>query len=229
MEDRYSVEENLIDGWSLFAVYDGHGGSYVSNFLKFHFKDILRDVFKEHGVNPSSIHEAFKKASVQLDTNEAMHCGSTISGVLIKGTDIIFINSGDSRVVMGTSDGKVEFETDDHKPDRPDENSRIEKAGGYVFNFMGTFRVNGNLALSRCMGDLAMYPHVINTPEITQKKLSEGSVVVIGTDGIWDVIDSAEAIDLTVNHSISPSSMIARAASKGSSDNMTVIIMRSHT
>lgn len=225
MEDRYCIETDLVDGWALFAVFDGHGGSYVSNFLKFHFKDILREHIASQGPDTivAQIHKAFKKASKQLDMEQAMQCGSTVNAVLIKGKDVLFINTGDSRAVLGTTTGNLLFQTNDHKPDRPDEEQRIRDAGGFVFHLMGTYRVNGNLALSRSVGDLAMYPHVIYTPEITHQTLPDGAIIILGTDGIWDVIGSGEAIELVANHNISCNNFIARADGLGSTDNMTVI------
>lgn len=44
--------------------------------------------------------------------------------------------------------------TKDHHPDRDDERSRIEAAGGYVLEWGGVPRVNGQLAISRAIGDV---------------------------------------------------------------------------
>merc|ERR1711913_112336 len=57
-------------------------------------------------------------------------------------------NIGDSRCIACTN-GLAEPLSSDHKPCNDEEKSRIEQAGGFVeFN-----RVNGNLALSRALGD----------------------------------------------------------------------------
>ena len=45
--------------------------------------------------------------------------------------------------------------TRDHHPDRDDERSRVEAAGGYVLEWGGVPRVNGQLAVSRAIGDLS--------------------------------------------------------------------------
>lgn len=63
---------------------------------------------------------------------------------------IIVANIGDSRSILGKKGGSVMELSKDHKPDLPDELERIKMAGGSVF--MG--RVNGNLNLSRAVGDL---------------------------------------------------------------------------
>lgn len=45
--------------------------------------------------------------------------------------------------------------TKDHRPDRDDERMRVEAAGGYVIEWGGVPRVNGELAISRAIGDVS--------------------------------------------------------------------------
>ncbi|OIT02280.1 putative protein phosphatase 2c 76 [Nicotiana attenuata] len=45
--------------------------------------------------------------------------------------------------------------TRDHHPDRDDERSRVETAGGHVSEWSGVARVNGQLAVSRAIGDVS--------------------------------------------------------------------------
>lgn len=44
--------------------------------------------------------------------------------------------------------------TQDHHPDRDDERKRVEAAGGYV-EWLGVPRVNGEIAVSRAIGDVS--------------------------------------------------------------------------
>lgn len=44
--------------------------------------------------------------------------------------------------------------TRDHHPNRDDERFRVENAGGYVLEWGGVPRVNGQLAISRAIGDV---------------------------------------------------------------------------
>ena len=60
---------------------------------------------------------------------------------------------------VASSDGFTHFYvkelTKDHHPDRDDERIRVETAGGYVLELGGVSRVNGQLAISRAIGDVS--------------------------------------------------------------------------
>lgn len=91
--------------------------------------------------------------------------------------------------------------SEDHKPTNQGESARIVAAGGFVeFG-----RVNGNLALSRALGDFefkqsaTLSPEtqiVTADPEITiHEHTDEDEFVVVACDGIWDVFSSQQVID----------------------------------
>ena len=73
---------------------------------------------------------------------------------------IFVANAGDSRCVMGRAGGAVEMSID-HKPENEVEIDRITKSGSVITEG----RVDGNLNLTRSLGDLK-YKHRPNlTPE----------------------------------------------------------------
>jgi len=91
--------------------------------------------------------------------------------------------------------------SEDHKPTNAGESARIVAAGGFVeFG-----RVNGNLALSRALGDfefkqspnLSAETQIVTAdPEITvHDHTDEDEFVVVACDGIWDVFSSQQVID----------------------------------
>ncbi|CAE8713869.1 unnamed protein product, partial [Polarella glacialis] len=94
----------------------------------------------------------------------------------------------------------------DHKPNSYIEKSRIEAAGGYVENTApGQFRVNGNLNLSRALGDLeykkdsTLPPEkqiICATPDVTFfDRDAKDEFLIICCDGVWDVKSNQEVVD----------------------------------
>lgn len=121
---------------------------------------------------------------------------------------IIAANVGDSRAVLSRN-GTAWDLTRDHKPNDPDEKARIESVGGKVIWCgdvdssgepifeTGIYRVNGNLALSRAIGDRAEKPAVSAEPEIISVLVKEtDDFFILATDGLWDVMSSQESVDL---------------------------------
>ena len=82
--------------------------------------------------------------------DHAVHAGATAIVAVIVGKTLTVANAGDSRAILcrGGTAYPLSF---DHKPLQERELNRIRNAGGFVNHFG---RVNGNLNLSRALGDL---------------------------------------------------------------------------
>ncbi|XP_038987849.1 uncharacterized protein LOC103718236 isoform X2 [Phoenix dactylifera] len=133
--------------------------------------------------------------------------------------------------------------TMDHHPDREDERSRVEAAGGYVLEWAGVLRINGELAVSRAIGDVPFKNYgVISTPEVTdwQSLTSNDSYLIAASDGIFEKMTTQEVCDLlwyeklradmnsdsirTIKHSLADY-IVKIALEKGSMDNMAVVVV----
>ena len=101
----------------------------------------------------ASIHNLFSLCRVQICNlpDHPIHAGCTAVVAVLLGRTLTVANAGDSRAVLCRAGGTAEPLSFDHKPQQPREMNRINNAGGFVNRFG---RVNGNLNLSRSIGDL---------------------------------------------------------------------------
>lgn len=91
---------------------------------------------------------------------------------VINGKTLTVANAGDSRVVLCRAGGVTLPMSFDHKPMQDTEMRRITQAGGFVNQFG---RVNGNLNLSRSIGDLK-YKQVPNITPAQQMITAEPDI-----------------------------------------------------
>jgi len=130
-----------------------------------------------------------------------VHAGCTAVVAVIVGNTLIVANAGDSRAVICRAGGLTEPLSFDHKPLQNREMNRITNAGGFVNQFG---RVNGNLNLSRSIGDLK-YKQVPGIPPAEQMITAEPDIlstnlrkgdefIVLGCDGIWDCLSNEECV-----------------------------------
>lgn len=83
--------------------------------------------------------------------------------------------------------------TYDHKGSDESEAKRVSEAGGFVLKD----RVNGVLAVTRSLGDIALKEWVVGAPFTSECVLEdEDEWLVIACDGVWDVMTDQEVIDL---------------------------------
>ncbi|KAF8517426.1 PP2C-domain-containing protein [Hysterangium stoloniferum] len=209
MEDAHTtvlnLDETKPDGNAFFAVFDGHGGSTVA---KFSGENVHKRLAKDKAYQDKRYEAALKRSFLGTDDDiradpSFFHdpSGCTAVAALITSEPKIYVaNAGDSRTVLSVK-GEVKPLSYDHKPQNEVETSRITAAGGFIeFG-----RVNGNLALSRAIGDFefkknySLSPErqiITADPDIIQHDITEeDEFIVIACDGIWDCLSSQQVVD----------------------------------
>jgi len=191
-----------------FAVFDGHGGSMVARHASIH---LHRHILNRSEYQEGNMHEAIREGFLECDRAMKVSqelkdemAGCTAVAVLMKDNKLYCGNAGDSRCIAGVK-GEAIALSNDHKPNDPLEMERIISAGGFVeFN-----RVNGNLALSRALGDfifktddeLPQNKQIVSAePEVQERLVSEDmDFVLLACDGIWDVLTNQQVSDFVVD------------------------------
>ncbi|KAI9282675.1 phosphatase 2C-like domain-containing protein [Sporodiniella umbellata] len=212
MEDAHSAELDLENtGASFFGVYDGHGGSSVAKYTGEHLHSRVRQSeFFEKKDYAQAMVDAYLALDRMLAEDQSFAgdpSGCTaVTGLLTPDQKSLFVaNAGDSRAILSTH-GKSKPLSYDHKPSDSQESERINKAGGFVeFN-----RVNGNLALSRAIGDFEFKQNhdlppeeqvVTCHPDVIEHTLSEqDEFVVLACDGIWDCMTNQQVVNFVRQH-----------------------------
>jgi protein phosphatase 1L len=184
-------------------------------------------------------------------------------------TALIAANVGDSRAVLCRAGMAINL-TNDHKPNHPLERIRIEKFGGkvqyckahgsrevidhhntYILGSgqamsRGVYRINGNLALSRALGDRSERPLISSEVDISYTVLNPATdeFIILASDGLWDVFDTSQDVVNLVHWLLNkertkihdgPSDqslrqdlarlLVQEAVRRGSTDNISVAII----
>lgn len=206
MEDSHTHILSLPDdpGTAFFGVYDGHGGAKIAQYAG---KHLHKYIIKRPEYKEGKIEEALRQGFLDVDNamlqEESLKdelAGTTAVAIVLKDNKLYCANVGDSRAIASLG-GNVEVLSLDHKPGNDTEIKRIQAAGGWVeFN-----RVNGNLALSRALGDFVFKKNekkraeeqiVTAYPDIEVRGVTpDWEFLVIACDGIWDVMTNEEVIE----------------------------------
>mmetsp|Transcript_50767 Transcript_50767/g.146442 ORF Transcript_50767/g.146442 Transcript_50767/m.146442 type:complete len:449 (+) Transcript_50767:107-1453(+) len=144
----------------------------------------------------------------------ALNAGCTAVCVVITDTYLVCANAGDSRAVLCRGGRSVALSRD-HKPNDRSERRRIMAAGGTIKEITTSgrdgrsgrtqYRVNGDLNLSRAIGDLRhktrpdLRPEqqvICATPDVHfEVREPDDEFLVLACDGVWDVRTNAQVCD----------------------------------
>jgi len=252
MEDVHRVVQ-CLDGdarYSYFAVYDGHGGRQIVDFLEETLEKNIAIELKQpdNGSILERLARAYLITDMQSRQQNLTTSGATAVSALLTNTDsgkMLFVaNVGDSRAVLCCKtgrDGEVNNTTDsgylavrmtyDHRAEDESEQRRIKDAGGFV----ARGRVLGILAVTRSFGDHGMKDFVCASPHLSQARLDDHGhcpFLILACDGVWDVLTDQEAVDLLLPQCVgnepftgAAELLVQTALDRGSADNITAIVV----
>ena len=223
-DDKYIVDLNVPNTNNrqirLFAIFDGHASDAVSTFCSMKYIEILTssDSFKKENYPQAlqetnlSIDQLLAKEEVQkyLQTigngsgpiySEfykiplGVLSGTTANVVMIVDTVLFCSNCGDSRSLLIQNNDIIQL-SKDHKLNLEEECERIKAAGAEIIEG----RVNGELNMSRCIGDLKYKNNtklplhqqaVTSLPDVTVRQITpQDKYIAIACDGVWDVLSN---------------------------------------
>jgi len=249
-EDRYKYD--VTEDGVLLAVFDGHGGSGVSEFCENNLLAAFNAVADapELPTIPDKIRGIFDYLN---SYTKGSHDGSTASFVFIPSTlTRAYVGIlGDSPVIIKTGEGELMDRQANlgkvvksgeywHSPEHnvrsnPAEVKRVTAAGGYVYDgyaFSGRGSLtSGGLQLSRTLGDRDFDDILSRDPEIFEVPLAAGSFVLVGTDGLLDPghksSAAAQEIVTLIERGADAGQLVHQAAiAKPTGDNVTALLLR---
>ena len=134
---------------------------------------------------------------VGLDT---IGCTANLVMVDYEAQKVFVANAGDSRCVMGKGGEAIPLSFD-HKPEDEIEIKRIENAGSVIVEG----RVDGNLNLTRALGDLKYktkeglkaeeMPITANPDTFAYDLTSDCDFIIMGCDGVWETKSNDEMVE----------------------------------
>ncbi len=229
-EDRFVLRQN--NGYLWASIFDGHSGDQVSTFLSKNILKVFKNVSKKALTMEESLIRTYKILEDSIEHN-MLKSGSTGSTCLIHPSEgkIYIAHVGDSRIIAKKSNQAIAL-TMDHKPNILSEYKRIKLMGGRI-KHNGVWRI-GSLAVSRVFGDLDIKknnPSVISTPDISTIDTNDISIIVLASDGLFDVCSNEEIlmfVDTNTNKNLNivAEELALYAMKKGSQDDITILIIK---
>lgn len=246
--------------FAFFGVFDGHGGDKAAEWVGQNLDKIFVEKIAQHGNQtlPEVLCQALREAILEVENQwmamakESKECsGTTAAVVVVKESNFIVGNVGDTEVVLAIEGGeRIEAVpvTEVHNPKRnAAESERVVKEGGIIHkDRVGHPEFNPDLmsiAISRAIGDFGFKAKEFTggknsglsaEPYVTSFTLEpkKHKFCIIACDGLWDVVSSQEAVDFVAKMNAPPKeaakALVESAYKKGSTDNITTLVIYFH-
>jgi len=175
-----------------------------------------------------------------------LDAGSTLAVAIFVGTTLVVANVGDSEVVLNRGGRALLLTTAHNMRKTPEEEERVVHGGGRVYHQrLAHPRYNPqffSIAVTRSIGDVFFKadkftdgrPSGLIADADTRKVTltHDDRFVIIGCDGLWDVMSYQEALDFAAAGLASgkpcqavTEDLVNRALKLGSTDNITALLV----
>jgi len=240
MEDAHYMEDsfNKDPTQGFFGIYDGHGGKEAALFAADNLHKVLAEELNKEAntmQDPEKVLQAVRRTYLATDeklkTAVPNHHGCTSVTCLVTGSGdskyLYAANVGDARAVL-CRDGKAIRLTEEHKAADPIEAKRITDAGGFIIHG----RVNGQIIITRSLGDHLMKEFIIGDPYMKFEKLTDKDTwLIVACDGLWDVVEDQQSVDFVLENATLPAPQIAKkllikALQDGTTDNLSIMVIK---
>jgi len=234
MQDRYKARTiTECKNLTFFAVYDGHSTQVIAQLLT----DKLDDYFFEEYKVSHEIENSIKKAFLRIEKEVISQLqeakprgGSTALCSFLHNEQLHVANLGDSQAVIFQEDKFIEL-SNLHDFKNEQERINAEEKGGTVINN----RLEGELAVSRSIGDVKFKLYMSSEPEIASYKMTEkDEFLFLASDGFWNglnpetCLQSIKKLSSKKNDLKTIGDLLIEEACKNvktKKDNMTLIII----
>jgi serine/threonine protein phosphatase PrpC len=233
MEDAHVALENFRGrpDQGFFAIYDGHGGREVADFAAQNLHQNVMQMLAAGAPPLEALKEAYDLTDEDIkNAGIDDRQGATAITALVISNQLYVANAGDARAVLDRNGTALRL-SHDHKASDPNEQARIEQAGGKVVidKNDGIARVQDQLAVGRALGDHGLKQFVTSEPNLHQETIQpQDSRVILACDGVWDVMTDQEALDLIKgeqNPDRAAQILKDEALRRGTTDNVTAMVV----
>lgn len=219
---------------------------YIKYNYNYNLQTISSILIKKNENISSVLEEAFLTVDenfLEIANNLGDFSGSTATILIRNNKNIITANVGDSRSILCCNNEMNGIRlTIDHKVSNKNEMKLIESKGGIIVkknNRNNEYRLNGKLDISRSIGDYKYKEYMTSIPYISILEKKENyKFAIIASDGLWDVINDNEAIEI-VNEELNNNNnnnnynkyenaarlLATEALVRGSNDNISVLVI----
>ncbi|KAH7443513.1 hypothetical protein KP509_02G038000 [Ceratopteris richardii] len=199
MEDFYTASVKFAGDTkqAFFGVFDGHGGKHAAEFAAANLGRHISAVLSKED-SSSYVEDAIRRAYTNADNefiNQHLSSGACAVSVSVKDGRMVVANIGDCKAVL-CRDSKAESLSTIHRASSQEERQRIEKLGGMVDCYNGTWRVQGTLAVTRSLGDANLKRWISAEPSTRAIRITHDcKFLILASDGLWDQMTDQEVVD----------------------------------